>query len=57
MNEPLKLTGAVTAVSRSGIRLLRIRNFQLLSDGGREAGEFNLGAGHGQAWSARWAAH
>jgi uncharacterized OsmC-like protein len=45
MNEPLKLTGAVTAVSRSGIRLLRIRNFQLLSDGGREAGEFNLGAG------------
>lgn len=45
MNEPLKLTGTVTAVSRTGIRLLRIRNFQLLSDGGREGGEFNLGAG------------
>jgi uncharacterized OsmC-like protein len=45
MNEPLKLTGTVTAVSRTGIRRLRIRNFQLLSDGGREAGEFNLGAG------------
>ena len=36
MNEPLKLTGTVTAVSRTGIRRLRIRNFQLLSDGGRE---------------------
>jgi uncharacterized OsmC-like protein len=45
MNEPLKLTGTVTAISRTGIRRLRIRNFQLLSDGGREAGEFNLGAG------------
>jgi len=33
MNEPLKLTGTVTAVSRTGIRRLRIRNFQLLSDG------------------------
>ena len=43
MNEPLKLTGTVTAISRTGIRRLRIRNFQLLSDGGREAGEFNLG--------------
>ena len=45
MNEPLKLTATVTAISRTGIRRLRIRNFQLLSDGGREAGEFNLGAG------------
>jgi len=45
MNEPLKLTGTVTAISRTGIRRLRIRNFQLLSDGGRESGEFNLGAG------------
>ncbi len=45
MNEPLKLAGTVTAVGRTGIRRLRIRNFQLLSDGGREAGESNLGAG------------
>jgi uncharacterized OsmC-like protein len=45
VNEPLKLTATVTAISRTGIRRLRIRNFQLLSDGGREAGEFNLGAG------------
>jgi uncharacterized OsmC-like protein len=45
MNEPLKLTGTVTAISRTGIRRLRIRNFQLLSDGGRESGEFGLGAG------------
>lgn len=45
VSEPVKLTGTVTAISRTGIRRLRIRNFQLLSDGGREAGEFNLGAG------------
>jgi len=45
MNEPLKLSGTVTAISRTGIRRLRIRDFQLLSDGGSEAGEFNLGAG------------
>ena len=45
INEPLKLTGTVTAIGRTGIRRLRIRNFQLLSDGGRESGEFNLGAG------------
>jgi len=45
MKQPLKLTGTVTAISRTGIRRLRIRNFQLLSDGGHEAGEFNLGAG------------
>ncbi len=45
VNEPLKLTGTVTAISRTGIRRLRIRNFQLLSDGNRETGEFNLGAG------------
>lgn len=44
-NEPLTLTGTVTAIGRTGIRRLRIRNFQLLSDGGRETGEFNLGAG------------
>jgi uncharacterized OsmC-like protein len=45
MNQPLKLTGTVTAISRTGIRRLRIRDFQLLSDGARESGEFNLGAG------------
>ena len=45
MSEPLKLTGTVTAVGRTGIRRLRIRDFQLLSDGGRETGEFNLAAG------------
>jgi len=45
INTPVKLTGTVTAISRTGIRRLRIRNFQLLSDGGREAGEYNLGAG------------
>ena len=33
MNESLKLASS---------RRLRIRNFELLSDGGREAGEFNL---------------
>jgi len=45
LNEPLKLTGTVTAIGRTGIRRLRIRNFQLLSDGGRESGESNLAAG------------
>lgn len=45
INQPLLLEGKVTAISRTGIRRLKIRNFQLLSDGGREAGEFNLGAG------------
>lgn len=45
IQQPLKLSGTVTAVSRTGIRRLRIRDFQLLSDGRREAGEFNLGAG------------
>jgi uncharacterized OsmC-like protein len=45
INEPLKLTGTVTAIGRTGIRRLRIRNFQLLSDGGRESGESNLAAG------------
>ncbi|MGO4212443.1 OsmC family protein [Terriglobus sp. 2YAB30_2] len=44
-SEPVKLTGTVTAVSRTGLRRLRIREFQLLSDGGRETGEFNLAAG------------
>lgn len=42
---PLKLTAAVTAESRSGVRRLRIRNFQLLSDGARSTAEYNLGAG------------
>jgi|GEM_PF-115488 len=45
MEQPLKLSGHVTAESRTGIRRLRIRNFQILSDGGRETGEFELGAG------------
>jgi len=49
MNEPLKLTGTVTAIGRTGIRRLRIRDFQLLSDGGREAGEFSLVRALGQA--------
>ncbi len=42
---PLKLTADVNAESRSGVRRLRIRNFQLLSDGARTTGEFNLGPG------------
>lgn len=45
MKQPLKLSGTVTAVSRTGIRRLRIRDFQLLSDGDRTTAEFNLGAG------------
>ncbi len=43
--QPLKLTARVTAESRSGVRRLRIRNFQLLSDGPRSVAEFNLGPG------------
>jgi uncharacterized OsmC-like protein len=44
-DQPLKLSGSVTAESRTGVRRLRIRNFQILSDGGRETAEFELGAG------------
>ncbi len=45
LEQPLQLTGQVTAESRTGVRRLRIRNFQILSDGSRETGEFELGAG------------
>ena len=45
LQQPLHLSAKVTAISRTGIRRLRIRNFQLLSDGGRESGEFNIAAG------------
>ncbi len=45
LTQPLKLSARVTAESRTGIRRLRIRNFQILSDGGRETGEYELGAG------------
>lgn len=43
--QPLKLSASATAESRSGVRRLRIRNFQLLSDGTRMTAEYNLGAG------------
>lgn len=43
--QPLKLTATSTAESRSGVRRLRIRNFQLLSDGARATAEYNLAAG------------
>ncbi|HUR59630.1 MAG TPA: OsmC family protein [Opitutaceae bacterium] len=43
--EPLKLTATSTAESRSGVRRLRIRDFQLLSDGARAVAEYNLAAG------------
>lgn len=43
--EPLKLTASSTAESRSGVRRLRIRNFQLISDGARSVAEYNLGPG------------
>lgn len=43
--QPLKLAATSTAESRSGVRRLRIRNFQLLSDGAREVAEYNLAAG------------
>ncbi len=45
LEQPLKLSARVTAIGRTGIRRLRIRNFQILSDGGRDTAEFNLGAG------------
>lgn len=45
LEQPLKLSARVTAVGRTGVRRLNIRNFQILSDGGRDVAEFNLGAG------------
>ncbi|WP_437222762.1 OsmC family protein [Planctomicrobium sp. SH661] len=45
LDQPLKLTANVVAESRTGIRRLRIRNFQILSDGFRETAEFELGPG------------
>lgn len=43
--QPLKLTASVAAESRTGVRRLRIRNFQFLSDGARVTAEYNLGPG------------
>ena len=43
--QPVKFSANVTAESRAGVRHLRIRTFQYLSDGPRSGGEFNLGAG------------
>lgn len=45
LQEPVKLTASSTAESRSGVRRLRIRTFQLLSDGARSTAEYNLGPG------------
>lgn len=45
LEQPVTFSARVDAVSRSGVRRLRIRNFQFLSDGARTIGEFNLGAG------------
>jgi len=45
LEQPLKLSATVTAESRTGVRRLRIRNFQILSDGDRRTAEFELGAG------------
>lgn len=44
-NQPLKLSARVVAEGRTGVRRLRIRNFQFLSDGSPGTGEYNLGAG------------
>jgi uncharacterized OsmC-like protein len=44
-SQPLRLSARVTAESRTGIRRLRLRGFQILSDGERETAEFELGAG------------
>ena len=44
-DQPLQLRATSTAESRSGVRRLRIRNFQLLSDGARSTAEYNLGPG------------
>ena len=43
--QPLKLTAHVTAEGRTGVRRLRIRNFQFLSDGAPAVAESNLGPG------------
>lgn len=43
--QPLPLYANVAAESRSGVRRLRIRNFQFLSDGSRGTAEYNLAAG------------
>ena len=43
--ETQTLKASVTAESRSGVRRLRIRDFQYLSDSGRDFGGYNLGAG------------
>ena len=43
--QPELLQARVTAESRSGVRRLRIRDFQYLSDSGRDFGGYNLGAG------------
>lgn len=45
LEQPLALSATVNAESRSGVRRLKVRNFQFLSDGARAIGEFNLGAG------------
>jgi uncharacterized OsmC-like protein len=45
LDQPLKLSATVIAESRTGIRRLKIRNFQILSDGDRNTAEFELGAG------------
>ena len=43
--QPRQLTARVTAESRSGVRRLRIRDFQLISDSQRSFAGYNLGAG------------
>jgi uncharacterized OsmC-like protein len=43
--QPRELTARVTAESRSGVRRLRIRDFQLISDSQRSFAGYNLGAG------------
>lgn len=45
LQQPLKLSARVISESRTGVRRLLIRNFQILSDGSREIAESNLGAG------------
>jgi uncharacterized OsmC-like protein len=42
---PTELTARVTAESRSGVRRLRIRDFQFISDSNRSFAGYNLGAG------------
>lgn len=45
MDQPLPLRATVTVESRTGVRRLRIRDFQFLSDGARNTAEYNLGPG------------